>query len=332
MSRGGWIAAGCLCLVVTLSACGGSGSFTRSSQSRSPSRSTATTSGGASPAASQLTGLPAVADTTDSGNQIKGLLNSAGIYEAVIAPGGCQNVDVGIEAYGAAFPSKDADIVATNNNPQGCNTAFPPSVFYSIRSGAVRAKANGCNCQAQNQEWQRLTGLYSSATQPADFRIQSGNVVPVGGGSSSGSSSPATAAPTTAPRTAPPETAPPTTAALPVVDADPADPSSFSPQVEPADIYLSGDSGNIITGLTWAAWDAKGATGNGTVTIQGCVPDCASGTQTPTPVKVYLNDPVNGAFSLLTEEVQGQTPVNISIPTGPGQYEGTPTVSVPGQP
>lgn len=288
-----------------------------------PSKTTA--AGGASPAASpQLTGLPSVQDAADAGNQIKALLNAASVFEAVVAPDGCHNVDVGIEAYGAAFPSKDLDFAATNNNPQGCNASLPPSTFYSIRSGAVVAKADGCSCQQQSPEWQRLSGLYGSATQPADFRIQSGNIVPVGVGSS-GTTPPPMAAPRVAPPTeAPTTTTPPATVTVPTVDDDPADPGSFQLEVKPASIDVSGFTGNVVTNISWLAWDNHGATGHGIV---------ADTLGSQSPVTLYLNDPINGVFSLLTEVTPGEpnSGQNIPLPTAPGQKEGIPTPSTPGQ-
>lgn len=99
--------------------------------------------------------------------------------------------------------------------------------------------------------------------------------------------------------------------------------------MRPSNINLSGDGSNIVYGLTWAAWDGKGATGNGTVDWEDCNPNCAGGSHTPTPVRIYLNDPVNGVFSLLTEEVKGQTPFDIQVPTRPGQMEGNSTTTPP---
>jgi hypothetical protein len=121
---------------------------------------------------------------------------------------------------------------------------------------------------------------------------------------------------TTVPATTVPTTAVPTTAAsTPTVDASPGD--AFSLQVKPAMLELSGDGTNIVYGLTWPGWDGHGATGNGTVNVLGCNPNCASGSSTPTYVRIYLNDPVNGIFSLLTENIQGQSSRNITLPTTP---------------
>jgi hypothetical protein len=59
----------------------------------------------------------------------------------------------------------------------------------------------------------------------------------------------------------------------------------------------------------WTGWDSAVATGVGTVDIQGCVPDCASGSQTPTPVTITVTDLRDGTYHELVEAVQGRPPV-----------------------
>jgi len=75
----------------------------------------------------------------------------------------------------------------------------------------------------------------------------------------------------------------------------------------PRTIGLSGDGGNIVTGLRWSEWAATRATGKGTSDIQGCVPNCASGTETPVTTSIKLSRPVHGYFTKLTERRDGQT-------------------------
>jgi hypothetical protein len=41
------------------------------------------------------------------------------------------------------------------------------------------------------------------------------------------------------------------------------------------------------------------------VDIEGCVPDCAQGSQTPTPVALTASDLVGGVYQVLTETIQG---------------------------
>jgi hypothetical protein len=77
----------------------------------------------------------------------------------------------------------------------------------------------------------------------------------------------------------------------------------------PVDIYLSGDAGNIVTNLEWSSWSGVEAVGHGTSNQEGCVPDCASGTQTPEPTTIILSDPVDGHYSHMTEMREGETEI-----------------------
>ncbi len=76
--------------------------------------------------------------------------------------------------------------------------------------------------------------------------------------------------------------------------------------IEPQYVQFSGDAGNIVAAISWSSWTATKATGTGTVDLQGCVPDCASGSETPTPAYLVLSDPVNGKFTAITEYVNGR--------------------------
>lgn len=69
----------------------------------------------------------------------------------------------------------------------------------------------------------------------------------------------------------------------------------------PTTIDISGDGGNIVTGLRWSSWTASSATAEGTSNIQNCVPNCASGTETPVATSIALMDPKNGYFTKLVE-------------------------------
>ena len=118
--------------------------------------------------------------------------------------------------------------------------------------------------------------------------------------------------PTVVPPAATPSTSPTTTEALPTAANDLAPgPTQF--EVEPTTIGLSGDGSDIVQDIRWAAWEQSGATGHGTVNIESCTPSCAQGAQTPTPVTIYLNDAVNGKFTLLTEDISGGRPQNFPL-------------------
>jgi hypothetical protein len=73
----------------------------------------------------------------------------------------------------------------------------------------------------------------------------------------------------------------------------------------PVDIYISGDGGNIITRIHWRAWKHSYAYGVGTSNIQGCVPDCASGSETPVRTTITLSHPASGHWTKLVEIRRG---------------------------
>jgi len=75
--------------------------------------------------------------------------------------------------------------------------------------------------------------------------------------------------------------------------------------IEPTVIAFSGDATNIISNITWSSWGQDTATGDGTWNDLGCVPDCASGTQTPYPATVELSSPHNGVFTHIVETTTG---------------------------
>lgn len=90
--------------------------------------------------------------------------------------------------------------------------------------------------------------------------------------------------------------------------------------IEPTTIDLSGDAGNVITSIKWSEWTYTEAIGAGTRNIQGCVPDCAQGSETPEPTTVYFSDVVGGRYTMMQEDTRGQPPYDQSLP---GRYEGT---------
>jgi hypothetical protein len=73
---------------------------------------------------------------------------------------------------------------------------------------------------------------------------------------------------------------------------------------DPSVIYFSGDSGNIVTALTWS-WTATQAVGRGTWGYESCDPSCAQGTTTPYPAVVTLSGAVRGQFTKGVEQTSG---------------------------
>ena len=77
--------------------------------------------------------------------------------------------------------------------------------------------------------------------------------------------------------------------------------------IKPRDVFFSGDAGNIVTEIKWTRWTQTTALGHGTSNIQGCVPNCAQGSETPVPTSVTLTKPQSGHFTKVVEVRAGQT-------------------------
>ncbi len=77
--------------------------------------------------------------------------------------------------------------------------------------------------------------------------------------------------------------------------------------IKPTTIDFSGDGGNVVTSIAWSSWTATQAVGQGTSVIQGCVPNCAQGSDTPVAATITLSNPRNGSFTELTETRNGMT-------------------------
>jgi hypothetical protein len=75
----------------------------------------------------------------------------------------------------------------------------------------------------------------------------------------------------------------------------------------PVDIDISGDGGNIITRIRWPAWKNSYAYRVGTSNIQGCIPDCSSGSETPVRTTIALSHPSTGHWTKLVEIRRGQS-------------------------
>jgi hypothetical protein len=90
--------------------------------------------------------------------------------------------------------------------------------------------------------------------------------------------------PTTAPSTTGPTTGTPSTPAAPVGDVGvcitPVVTCHGELKTEPSEIILSGDGTAFVTGLTWTGWGLASATGQGTLKLDNCNPNCAQGSLT----------------------------------------------------
>ena len=77
--------------------------------------------------------------------------------------------------------------------------------------------------------------------------------------------------------------------------------------IKPREIDFSGDGGNVVAKIKWTRWTQTTAVGNGTSEIQGCVPNCAQGTETPVATSVTLSKPRDGHFTKIIEVRTGHT-------------------------
>jgi pimeloyl-ACP methyl ester carboxylesterase len=73
---------------------------------------------------------------------------------------------------------------------------------------------------------------------------------------------------------------------------------------QPSLVTFSGDATFVVQNITWT-WGADSATGHGTSIIEGCVPDCAGGSQTPSTATITLSSPQNGQFTQVSVHRDG---------------------------
>jgi hypothetical protein len=74
---------------------------------------------------------------------------------------------------------------------------------------------------------------------------------------------------------------------------------------KPSVIYFSGDSGNIVTGITWSTWDTQSAKGNGSWGYNTCKPNCAAGNVTHYSTTILISNPTSGQFREMQENQSG---------------------------
>lgn len=74
--------------------------------------------------------------------------------------------------------------------------------------------------------------------------------------------------------------------------------------IKPEVVSFSGDGGNVVLKLKWR-WTDTIAVGHGTSFIQGCVPNCATGSETPAAATVTFSRPRHGRFTKVAEIRKG---------------------------
>jgi hypothetical protein len=57
----------------------------------------------------------------------------------------------------------------------------------------------------------------------------------------------------------------------------------------PQQIVVSADGSGAVSGLSWTSWGGQQATGTGTLQVDDCQPNCASGKFTGYPATVTLS-------------------------------------------
>jgi hypothetical protein len=67
---------------------------------------------------------------------------------------------------------------------------------------------------------------------------------------------------------------------------------TVAPRFEPSVFTIECGTGGIaVTGITWTFWNAASASGSGTLKMDTCNPNCASGGFTSTPTRILLGKP-----------------------------------------
>jgi len=85
--------------------------------------------------------------------------------------------------------------------------------------------------------------------------------------------------------------------------------------VRPTTFDLVQDGSSYMSGLTWSAWSAAGATGSGTLYVDSCTPSCASGGVSSYPASVSL-----GAATQ-TQWGQVFSSISITVPSNPSESQ-----------
>jgi hypothetical protein len=88
------------------------------------------------------------------------------------------------------------------------------------------------------------------------------------------------------------------------------------PRVEPTDFILTcADAGSVLARLSWTNWTAERAVATGIHELNGCTPNCATGTfhDYPVVVIVWRSEPVAGHpgeryFTRITVRYTGSRP------------------------
>ena len=84
-------------------------------------------------------------------------------------------------------------------------------------------------------------------------------------------------------------------------------PASTYGVIRPADLAAGPSQTGQIVNLKWSSWNETSAIGHGMEEGDGCLPNCAQGKISYTPVLITLSDPVQGQYTRLILQLSGRT-------------------------
>lgn len=167
-----------------------------------------------------------------------------------------------------------------------------------LAAGAVLAGCGGGSGGHRVAQGGSPAGPDAATTVPAAVTTVPATTVPAPAPTVPATTVPATSVPAPAPTVPPPATTTP----APVLIVRSFDGTVGYEGREPSTIGFSGDSSNIVTHLTWISWGPTTAVGRGTLGVNDCKPNCATGTVTQQPAIVDLGQVVSGHFTAMTEK------------------------------
>jgi hypothetical protein len=83
-------------------------------------------------------------------------------------------------------------------------------------------------------------------------------------------------------------------------------------KTEPAQIVTSADGSGYINGITWTSWGQATAMGTGTLQVNNCTPNCATGTYTAYPATITLS-----GLAAYRSGTDAYSSMIVSAPTSP---------------
>ena len=193
--------------------------------------------------------------------------------------------------------------------------ARPRTTAHLLAAGAAGVLAlvlAGCGSGTPASSSTSTTRSHATTSRPGTTTtVKPSTTTSTTSRSSTTTSPPATTSTTT---TVPPSTT--TTAAVPALVPL----AGSTPLYRPSQFNYTQDGTGSVSNITWSTWSSAGATGTGTINLNDCVPNCASGTFTGYPATVTLS----GA----SQTSQGYVFTQMVI-SAPGSPQPTQTFTIP---